>query len=110
MRRDGRQLPEATHRTDVLDGRFFPSSLGILAHQIDRLPLGGNQHLALLKRPCEVEKVGVLDDQRQIDTGIAEAGLKTLGPLLYLRPGDESPLAGWERGRAGHPRLPMSSR
>ena len=91
-----------------LTGRLHPGPVGVLADQQDRLALGGHEQLPLLDGPGEVEEIGVLHDQRQLDPGLRQSRLEAPGAALDLRAGDEAPLPGREREVDGHSSPPLS--
>ena len=92
MEREGDVLPgevrghlfRAGDPAHVGKGRLLDGPLEDPADEVDRLPFRGDDQDPLLDRPGEVEKIGVLHEERGVEVSGTQARLQLRDPRVDL--------------------------
>ena len=80
----GGHLFRARDPAHVGKGRLLDGPLEDPADEVDRLPFRGDDQDPLLDRPGEVEKIGVLHEERGVEVSGAQARLQLRDPRVDL--------------------------
>ena len=78
------KLPGAPRIEEMLERGFRTDAVGVLADEEDGVPVEGDEQPALGNGAGEVEKIGVLDDERPVDLRRGQLQLQGLDPAVQF--------------------------
>ena len=78
------KLPGAPRIEEMLEKGFRTDAVGVLADEEDGVPVEGDEQPALGNGAGEVEKIGVLDDERPVDLRRGQLQLQGLDPAVQF--------------------------